>query len=226
MSPESRRMAHLVLPIGSNNYTFPVLNCLFLIAPATIGCFLRAWRTASGQTEAVYHFAWISTFAALLVVLTVQGTAFHFRFSFRDGMDGEVRNTRIMDIPKLSGMITTGENATRLSGLYRFLQEGAFSGKEVIAFGDIPGISYLFDLPPALFTTWPDLESNVTERFDEALSGLATRPLVIIQPEGADNYAHSERKHTLLLFYMEQAGYETVYDADGLRVYAAPENAP
>ena len=135
-------------------------------------------------------------------------------------MDGTVRNTRITEIPKLAGMVTTAENATRLTGLYAFLEENGYRQNETILFGDIPGISYLFDLPPAVFTTWPDLESNLTEKFDEALTNLADPPLVIVRPEASDMYEHSERKYNLLLLYLERGGYETVYDADGFKVYA------
>ena len=215
----------LILPIGSNNYTFPVINCLFVIAPASLACFLRARRAAYETTIAPQQFVWVSAVTGIVLVLLVQGALFHFRFSFRDGMDGTVRDTRITEIPKLNGMVTTAENADRLTALYTFFRESGYEGRETLLFGDIPGISYLFDLPPAIFTTWPDLESNVTERFDEALSALSDPPLVIVQPEGAGTYTHSERKYTLLLFYMEQNGYETVYDANGLKVFAVPEGA-
>ena len=100
----------LILPIGSNNYTFPVLNCLFVIAPAALGCFRRAYRAAYEASPAPRHFAWVSMFTGLLLVLAIQGAVFHFRFSFRDGMDGTVRDTRITQIPKLSGMVTTAES--------------------------------------------------------------------------------------------------------------------
>ena len=211
----------LVLPIGSNNYTFPVINCLFVIAPASIGCFRRARRTAYHTDFAVQHFAWISTLAGILLVLALQGAVFHFRFSFRDGMDGSRRDARITEIPKLSGMVTTADNANRLTALHAFLTENGYTGSETLLFGDIPGISYLFDLPPAIFTTWPDLESNLTEQFDEALSALSQAPLVIVHPEGTDRYEHSERKYNLLLLYLERNGYETVYDTDEFKVYAA-----
>ena len=212
----------LVLPIGSNNYTFPVLNCLFLIAPASLCCMMRARRAAYETSLAAQHFVWVSALTGMVLVLAVQGMLFHFRFSFRDGMDGTVRNTRITEIPKLYGMMTTEENARRLTGLYAFIRENGYEGTETLLFGDIPGMAYLFDLPPAVFTSWPDLESNLTERFDAALTELSTPPLVIVRPAGADMYEHSERKYNLLLLYMEQNGYETVYDADGFKVYAAP----
>ena len=215
----------LILPVGSNNYTFPVINCLFVIAPASLSCFLRARRAVYETNVAPQQFVWVSTVTGIALVLLVQGMLFHNRFSFRDGMDGTVRDTRITEIPKLNGMVTTAENAERLTSLHAFLRDNGYEGSETLLFGDIPGVSYLFDLPPAIFTTWPDLESNVTERFDEALSALSGTPLVIVHPEGTNMYTHSERKYTLLLFYMEQNGYETVYDENGFKVFAVPEGA-
>ena len=45
----------LITPIGSNNYTFPLVNNLFLIAPVTLWLLRRLiQRAGDGQL----HFAW------------------------------------------------------------------------------------------------------------------------------------------------------------------------
>ena len=209
----------LLLPLGSNNYTFPVLNCLFLIAPASLGVFRRALRLARLSDYGRQQFVWTSMAFAILALLTVQGTGFHLRYAFRDGMtDGVPRTARITEIPKLNGMATTAENAERLTGLYRFLSAEAPEEDTVILFGDIPGISYLMDLRPAIFTTWPDLESNETERLDEALNRLEGTPLVITH-DSDSGYPHAERKYNLLLMFMDRVGYETVYNDGYFIVY-------
>lgn len=209
----------LLLPLGSNNYTFPVLNCLFLITPASLSVFRRAVRIARHSAYERQQFVWTSMAFALLLLLIVQGTGFHLRYAFRDGMtDGVPRTARITEIPKLNGMATTAENAERLTALYRFLSSEAAEETSVILFGDIPGISYLMDLRPAIFTTWPDLESNETERLDEALNRLEETPLVITHDSDSD-YPHAERKYNLLLMFMDRMGYETVYNDGYYIVY-------
>ena len=44
---------------------------------------------------------------------------------------------------------------------------------------------------------------------------------MIVRPEGSTMYEHSERKYTLLLLYLEMGSYETVYEENGFKVYAA-----
>ena len=41
--------------------------------------------------------------------------------------------------------------------------------KEVILYGDIPAIAYIFDLKPAVYTTWADLNSNSLEQLETEL---------------------------------------------------------
>ena len=45
-----------------------------------------------------------------------------------------------------------------------FLIENELNTKQLILFGDIPALSYLFDMEPAIFTTWIDLDSNQIEQ--------------------------------------------------------------
>ncbi|MBR0164220.1 MAG: hypothetical protein IJQ12_06070 [Lachnospiraceae bacterium] len=210
----------LITPLGSNNYTYPAINNLFFVAPVALCVLRRAMRRASKSALAREHFTWESIVLAITAVLFVQGILFHAIFSFRDGTDGTPRNVRITQIPRLAHMVTTGENANRLTGLYVFLTQGGFSGREAITFGNIPGVVYFCDLTPAIFTTWPDLPSNTTQRFNDALDALETPPLIIIG-RTEDTDVTVERKSTYLQMYRMQHTYEKIYDDGYFEVYEA-----
>ncbi len=82
----------LILPLGSNNYTFPVLNCLFVIAPAVLWMLRRIWQ----ETRDIGgHFAWHGMAMMILVMVMVQGALFHWNFAFRDGTDGTKRSAQV-----------------------------------------------------------------------------------------------------------------------------------
>ena len=206
-----------VTPLGSDNYTYPVLNHLFLVAPAAIGTFRRAQRRTLKLTNREAHFTWGSMIAALALVLLIQGTVFRAVFVYGGEKDTRF-DTRITGIPKAAGMYTTGEEAERLERLQTYLTQENLAGTKTLFFGDIPGCAWLFDLPPAIFTTWPDLDSNATERFDEALTELTEMPLILISEEriGA---LHAERKAVLLQSFLLQHAYDKIYDDGVLKLY-------
>ena len=244
----------LILPIGSNNYTYPVFNSLFLIAPVSMGVFRRIFRAACGVwSERIFqkkkasigkyfqneedmrhrnrffrqHFTWVSMATMVVIVLIVQGTLFRFCFVFRDGVTQDGRGTCPIDtvtvIPKLTGMQTTSYNAKSLNELYDFVTKEELKGEEAIFFGDIPGLSYILDLPPAIFSTWPDLDSVLTEDFDSALMSLEGNPLIIIKGDGT-GYQYSERKYNLLMLFIRERAYTNVYDDGTYRVYKVANN--
>ncbi|MBQ6734063.1 MAG: hypothetical protein IJR00_04045 [Lachnospiraceae bacterium] len=206
-----------VTPLGSDNYTYPVLNHLFLVAPAAIGTFRRAQRRTLKLTNREAHFTWGSMIAALALVLLIQGTVFRAVFVYGGEKDTRF-DTRITGVPKAAGMYTTGEEAERLERLQAYLAQENLAGTKTLFFGDIPGCAWLFDLPPAIFTTWPDLDSNATERFDEALTELTEMPLILISEEriGA---LHAERKAVLLQNFLLQNAYDKIYDDAVLELY-------
>lgn len=212
----------LITPIGSNNYTFPLVNNLFLIAPVTLWLLRRLiQRAGDGQL----HFAWKSMAVALILLLIVQGTLFHFQYSFVDGADGQARDTQVTGIPRARGMVTTAANAHSLQQLYDFLQQNGLAGQKVIQFGKAPGVCYLMNLEPAIFSLWPDLDSNTTERFDEAMTNLDPdeQPLIIVHPD-FNGEVLAEQKYDILLDYMANYDYNKVFENDNYVVYEADEN--
>ena len=209
----------LIIPIGSNNYTFPLVNNLFIISPVILLLFRRIIQKA-GAVQ--FHFAWKSMIAAVIFALLVQGTFFHFNYSFVDGADGQARNTVVTEIPRAKGMVTTRSNADSLLQLYTFIQKNGLQDTSVIQFGKAPGICYLMNLKPALFSLWPDLDSNTVEHFDQAMMSLGsnTNPLIIVHPDFSGEVL-AEQKYDILLDYMANYDYNKIFENDNYIVYQA-----
>ncbi len=213
----------LITPLGSNNYTYPVINNLFIVAPIILWMFRRI-RQAAGNSE--MHFTWKAMFITLLTVVFIQGIFFHMSYSFVDGTDGEKRSVLVgtNDVPGAAGMYTTEMNAESLSELYDFLCEEELSDKELLQFGKAPGLSYLFRMEPAIFSTWPDLDSNTTEKFSDALTELSENsdedlPVVIVNPD-FEGEVNAESKYDLLLDFIEKQKYNRVFENGRFEVYA------
>ena len=122
-------------------------------------------------------------------------------------------------------MVTTAANAHSLQQLYDFLQQKGLAGQKVIQFGKAPGVCYLMNLEPAIFSLWPDLDSNTTERFDEAMMNLDpdVQPLIIVHPD-FNGEVLAEQKYDILLDYMANYDYNKVFENDNYVVYEADEN--
>ena len=74
-----------ILPLGSNNYTFPVIGNLMVAAPVTLWFFRRIWRRYHHRPDT---FVLFGLFSCILVMLVVQSSLFHVHFAFEDGTDG------------------------------------------------------------------------------------------------------------------------------------------
>lgn len=232
---EARVLALLVLlqifltPLGSNNDLYPIINNLFIVAPFTlwIGCSLFV-RTRN----CLWHLPWKSMLAMIAVMILVQSVGFHMQFVFSDGVFGEKRNTLLTGSPKTEGIYTNQENAELFEELVSFAKKRQFAGREVILYGEIPGLSYFLDMPTAISSAWPDLDSfrlaqmerdmeAVEQRMDES------RPVVIAAAgiaayKGEDAKAYewfgvdveaydADEKLGILLQFLDDYGYEETF---------------
>lgn len=213
-----------VTPLGSNNYTYQNLNNLFLTAPITLYAFVKLFRYRRGTSSSP---VWDLTFApkamALLVgaMILVQSMGFHLNFSFRDGMEGSRRYSQTERIPAAAGVRTTQQNAQELEKLYGFLEEEGLLEKEVLLYGDCPGLSFLFQMPFAISTAWPDLDSYSYSAFREELESCAAAskyPVVIVRQLHGENGQRPE-KEKFLRGWMEGNDYRRVYSQAGYEVY-------
>ncbi len=207
----------LVTPLGSNNYTYQNMNNLFLIAPYTVWACSRLFRkTGRGSV----HFPWQAFTVLILLMTLVQGVGFGLNYVFRDGIYGETRDSMVENSPVLKGMYTTAENAESLTGLIGFCGENGVTKTPILIWGDAPGLSYILDVPSAIFTTWPEIPSNTYGALDKALTGLDWQPPVILHHETGKPVVEGE-KTDLIMDYIEAHHYVCIYENANYQVYRA-----
>lgn len=219
----------LVTPLGSNNALYPMINNMFIAAPFTLWVCYGWFMNSRNQ---IVHFPWKSMIASLVIVLLVQSVGFHLTFVFNDGVWGEKRDTLATEIPKSRGIYTNEENAEMLTELVKYAKENEFSGRKVILYDELPGLSYFLDLPTAISTSWPDLDSYRLEQFEadmeEVELGMTeSRPLVIVSAaisayknEDAEAYKwfdvdeeafRNDAKLAILLGFLDKYDYEETF---------------
>lgn len=203
----------LILPLGSNNYTFPVLNNLFIIAPITLWLFRKAVvvMAAAKGSEAFKLMG-----MAMIVMLLIQGSVFHMLYSFRDGTDGSARTETVYSFEAVGRMRTTKENAAVLSELQEGMSRFSIADREekaLLATGNVPGVHYLLNMRPSLSTAWPDLDSYIKSDLQRDLEEQEGDVLYLerkLDPE--DPTAMSAEKQEVLSAYLTEEGYQTVFD--------------
>lgn len=158
-----------VTPLGSNNNLYPIMNNLFLVIPFVLWAGY-GWLCTDDK-KAGAGFAWKAPLVLLCVFVLVQSIGFHFGFVFQDGVQGESRTMRVASPDKASNVYTGQDNGEMLQELAEYAEAEGLAGREVILYGELPGLGYLLDMPSALSTFWPDLDSYrmVEYRRDMAL---------------------------------------------------------
>ena len=218
-----------VTPLGSNNWLYPIINNLFIAAPFTLWL-SGGWLVKSAGKSC--HFPWKTMLVSLIVMVLIQSIGFHLNFAFNDGIWGEKRDTIATEIPKCRGIYTTRDNAELLTELVKYAEENDFPGQEVILYGELPGLSYLFDMPTAISTSWPDLDSYALGQFVQDMEAVKdnmteSRPKVIVaapisayKSEDAQAYKwfdvdeeayKVDEKLSVLLQFLDDYGYEETF---------------
>ncbi len=218
-----------VTPLGGNNGLYPMINNLFLAAPFTIWV-CGGWFVSAGKKE--LHVPWKCMCLLFGGMVFLQSIGFHAQFVFQDGVWGEKRDTLLTDMPKVSGIYTNKENAETFCDLTAYAVKEGLAGEKVILYGEIPGISYFLDMPAAISTSWPDLDSYRLERFLQDMEAVESnmdeeRPVVIVSSAvaaykgedakayewfGVDTDAYDQdRKLAVLLDFLDAYGYEETF---------------
>ncbi len=217
VSPEEKLLAALtavtilILPLGSNNRSYPVINDLFLAAPVTLYFLYRFLPQ---------HVPVRAGAVCCLLVLAVQSVGFGTVFVFRDGSFAEKRDTKVENNGILKGMYTTKSNAAALEGITGFWKEAGLQNTPVILYGDIPGLSYILDAPSAITSTWANLESYNRAFWDRDFAEVEknmerVRPVVII----GKAYTPEDEKAALLQDFMDRYGYACIYENEKVILY-------
>lgn len=184
----------LITPLGSNNYIWPALNNLFFVAPIVFWMvyrFARWGRTYLDATGKVPVFPVKAMLSAILLAFFVQAVGIGCCYVFWDGETGEKREYKVAENRVLQGMYTNEMNAETLEEITFFMTEnqGGYEDKKLILYGNIPALAYYLDKPPAISTTWADLDTSSLEQLKKELEGLSRSvkqgeesPLVILTP--------------------------------------------
>lgn len=180
MRAEQKILAALVLlqifltPLGSNNYLYPIINNLFVAAPFFLWVVSDGIKASAAkrQNGAGYDFVWYAPMVFLFLFVLVQSMGSHAGFVFQDGIYGERRDTCVAVPKKAAGVYTNAENAALLEELRMFTEEEGVTGRTAITYGELPGLYYLLDMPPALSTGWPDLNSYRMTEYERDLAAL------------------------------------------------------
>jgi hypothetical protein len=129
-----------------------------------------------------------------------------------------------------NGLLTTSDKAETLEGLDDFLYENNLTEKDLITYGDIPALSYIFNMKPAIYTTWGDLDSNPIggieadlNRFDGENKNTEELPIVILGTESikdlTDESALAYKKYILIEEFIADNNYTKVYENESYAVY-------
>lgn len=218
----------LITPLGSNNYIWPVLNNLFYIAPVTIWMIYRfaKWgRTYLDYSEKVPLYAFKAMLLSVLIVFAIQALGVGFKYVFVDGEDGQSVDCLVDSSDVLKGMKTTKNKAEALEGLVDFFNdnEEQFDGRKLVLYGNLPGLSYVLDMPSALNTTWSDLDSNPVEDMATAINAIDAkdinkRPVVIVSRVLVDRPDNSI-KYDLVNRLIDDNDYAVTYENDMFVLY-------
>ena len=208
-----------VTPLGSNNYTFQNLNNLFITMPFAFYTYVKIFRRKAGVgIISQITFPWKAMIAMLWAVIMIQSMGFHSQFVFRDGMDGTKRDYKFAGPEVVAGMYTTSGNGEALQSLLAYLNGKNPEDREVILYGDCPGLSFLLGAPFAIGTSWPDLASYHYETFVQDLEELEKAPMVIIRNVTTGGEQSVQKKERLTAF-MNSNEYVNIYNNGTYGVY-------
>ena len=200
----------IVSPLGSNNNIYVVMNNTFLVLPASlilIADFVKEKKNESITITAVFFVG----------LLFIQSFLFGSNYVFHDLADesAKVVTSNIAGESTTKGLKTTYERNEALNGLGTYLEENELLDKKVILYGNIPCISYIFGMEPAIYTTWPDLDSNTLERLEESLENIEETPVIILARDWEDD----SKKAYAITQYMYLNDYHCTYFNDDFFVY-------
>lgn len=224
-----------VTPLGSNNGLYPIINNMFLVVPLTMGLLWyyvsKKWK-GQNTDRAMTAFVAKSMVVFIFLCVSVQSILFGVVFVFHDPSEGLLDYTKanITGLQSTKGLHTTVDKASELDMLGGYLQENDLMQKEVILYGDIPAIAYIFDLKPAVYTTWADLDSNSLEQLKTELASKEVRekePIVIMSSEAAicmneEMGREADKKLEAIYEYLTEMEYDNTYTSAQFYVYEAP----
>lgn len=221
-----------VTPLGSNNGLYPVMNNLFLVLPVSVLMMEDLFRRSQRFKSKSFPFR--ITLGFVLVCTAVQSVLFGIGFVFHD--KGVQKNdnrvvTELQCSDTGAGLATTVDKKKALEELDRYLYRHRLNEKQVILYGDIPALAYLFDMEPAISTTWADLDSNSMDMLERNLDRLAgdrapdELPVIILGCSSVESLTEesglSYQKLELIKDFAMENGYQECFRNVGYIVFYA-----
>ncbi len=218
----------LVTPLGSNNGLYPIINNLFLIMPVSILMAYKAFKNS--YCVKTTGFAFRLVFGMVLVCVAVQSILFGINFVFHDAKAYRDRQQLELQCSgKGTRLRTTADKAAALQELDAYLYQNELNKKQVILYGNIPALAYLFDMAPAIYTTWADLDSNSIEILKKELEELSNEtalektPVIILGRTAIEHEMRTDglafQKYQLILEFVRENGYSQCFQNEEYCVF-------
>lgn len=209
-----------ITPLGSNNALYPVYNNLFIVAPFV---FAEGMKYI-GKNKAEWLWPTKIGLTVMCFALMVQSLLFGWTFTFRDagfttGIDTTITQNRV-----LKGMRTTSERARQIEELSLYVYENDLCGREVLLYGEIPFAVYALEMPGALSSSWPDLDTVLNRAGMQAeMEALENEPVIIIAADRYEDLLNNpdtdNEKALLISEYLQEHQYEETFRNDKFVVY-------
>ena len=216
-------------PIGSNTGILASFNNMYLVLPFVFGILKE--ELCANDTELKIKklsiskkpIALISLFAVAIMV--IQGLMFSVFYIYGDYKLNADMVTKIENNEVMRGACVSAGNAYLIEDVSRYVAENGLAGKQCIAYGNIPIMSFALDMPQALSTSWPDLETYTYEDMAYDLQGIE-RPIIILNKYYAfsifdENVQKDIPKTKLLADYINDNGYVVSYENEKFAIYKA-----
>lgn len=210
-----------VTPLGSNNGLYPLINNTFLLLPVSL-C-MMSWFVKtifSGKNGSLFVVKSMVIF--LITCVSFQSILFGLGFVFHDAPVEDSSSYAVLQ-PDMAGMMmpTTGmytnvDKKQELEALGGYLKQNNLLDKKILLYGDIPALAYIYDMEPAIYTTWPDLDSNPIERLQSDLDSITKDfPVVILSAEPDSSNA----KEKAIKDFLDKNNYVRDYSSSEFIVY-------
>ena len=168
----------LITPIGSNNGLYPVLNNMFIVFPVSIQLIYdyskKEISLVKGRLKGDMFFGSLGA-CIVMMIISCLGTGMFCLFNDRDA------NRWVEGNPVLTGMNTNEtmvRDLTDLSGYYREITGDGDTG--LLLYGNIPALMYYLDGKPVISSSWPDLDSYNSMKFENEINSMTDHPVIMI----------------------------------------------
>jgi hypothetical protein len=219
-----------ITPLGSNNGLYTIINNLFLVAPLSVLLIGEFYEKTVDKFHGDTRFVIKTVTNSFMICVFIVSLLFGINFVFHDKPEEGSKRVSISlkcDSP-VNGILTTASKKEDLESLGDFICDSGLISKKLLTYGYIPALSYIFDMEPAIYTTWADLDSNPLSRLEDDLEGIQNDgsgeyPLIIFGSESVDEQTDetkaSYKKLKTIEDFMNKNNYVQVYENDTYRVY-------